>query len=334
MNDSSERFTPPSLDFPYALGGPAALADFRCEPEDFIVDEDLGFSPEGFGEHLLVQFQKRGENTGWLAQQLAQAFSVREMDVGFCGLKDRNALTSQWFSLYLPKSENDGEKLAQFQAQQSNISLLAQSRHPRKLRRGQHRGNHFHITLKNVQQKEELTARLTAVAETGVPNYFGEQRFGRGGSNLYWAGLWFEGGENIRNRSKRVMAQSAARSYLFNKVLAERVRLGDWNAIKFDDEISVSGPLWGRGRPLAGESLNAFEAEQLAGYESWMLGLEHVGSLQERRPLVLKPENFQWTQAGDVLELDFQLPPGAYATSVLREIAELQNKSGPGENPG
>lgn len=310
MTDTQDYSTP-SLTFPYTLGKPGARADFRCSPEDFLVEEDLGFEPGGEGEHLLLHLKKRGENTGWLAKELANAFNIRELDIGYCGLKDRNAVTRQWFSLYLPKlsDEHSMQQLSAFEQSHPSITLLAHTRHAKKLRRGQHRANHFHIILRNLQPSDDLEKRLAFIAETGVPNYFGEQRFGRGGSNLYWARLWFEGGETIRKRSKRVMAQSAARSFLFNTVLAARVAAGNWNQKCFGDELGDTGPLWGRGKALGGEALNAFEAEQLAGYKPWMHGLEHVGSLQERRPLALRPEDFKWQLGSDSLELSLSFAP-------------------------
>jgi len=330
MSDTPNEFPPPSIEFPFAYGAPSASADFRSQLTDFIVDEQLGFEPLGEGEHLLVRVRKRGDNTGWIAEQLAAYFGIRPMDVGFCGLKDRHAETSQWFSLYLPKSDpTDDEKRLQtfIDESEADLDLLTFGRHIKKLRRGQHTANAFQIILRNIREPDSLPARLSAIAEQGVPNYFGEQRFGRSSSNLHWARRWFEGGETIRSRNKKVMAKSAARSYLFNLVLGERVKLGNWCQLIDNDPKSLTGPLWGRGRPVVSEALASSEAQAMESCGQWLEGLEHVGLQQERRDLVLHPQHFTWTQEGDILTLRFALPPGAFATAVLRELATLVNCS-------
>ncbi|WP_045858517.1 tRNA pseudouridine(13) synthase TruD [Teredinibacter purpureus] len=330
MKDELEALPLPSIDFPYSLGAPTAGADFRSTPDDFIVDENLGFSPDGAGEHLVVQLRKRSDNTAWIVDQLATHFGLKPMDIGFCGLKDRHAVTSQWFSVYLPKTDpaNDEAEINRLiDSSESELVLLAVSRHSKKLRRGQHHSNLFKICLRNLTNADDLSERLTRIAERGVPNYFGEQRFGRGGSNLYWARRWFEAGDTIRSRNKKVMAKSAARSYLYNLVLAARVEQGNWFQTLDGLPESNTGPLWGRGRSIVAPDLAAQEAVILEPWQAWLEGLEHVGLTQERRLLRLMPENFSWVLEGESLTLNFALPPGTYATSILRELAVLDNRS-------
>lgn len=313
------------LNFPRAWGSPPVSAGFRTEPEDFQVDEDLGFIPDGEGEHWLVQVRKRGDNTAWVAGQLARLAGISIRDVGYCGMKDRRAVTSQWFSLYRPKgpepdwSALDGE----------SITLLRVARHNRKLRRGQHRANHFAIRLRSVTPLgtdglASLESRLQTLFTDGLPNYFGEQRFGREAGNLTRAQAWLVDNLRIRDRQQRAMAMSAARSWLFNQVLAERVTRGDWQAPLPGEPLEeASGPLWGRGRPLvSGEALER-EASVLAPWQPWCAGLEHVGLNQERRALRLRPEGLAWEWEGLDLWLRFSLPPGTFATAVLRELSEL-----------
>jgi len=315
---------PPSIDFPYALGEPKTLADFRTQPEDFMVDEDLGFEPSGEGEHLLLQIRKRGQNTVWVAEQLARQFSIRIMDVGFCGMKDRHAVTTQWFSLYLPTLANDqiDNAIATLRRELDGVEILGVYRHARKLRRGQHRANHFQITLRRLQVSEDLSRRLHCIQTQGVPNYFGEQRFGRHSSNLHWARRWFEQGEVVKNRTRKNMAKSAARAYLFNCVLGDRVARGDWCQSEGD---WCTGPLWGRGRLRVENSLAERELAILEPWHQWLDALEHVGLQQDRRDLVLRPEHFEWLLSETELVLRFSLPPGTFATAVLRELAVLKN---------
>ncbi|WP_245792045.1 tRNA pseudouridine(13) synthase TruD [Teredinibacter waterburyi] len=325
MSDSVAS-TPPifSIEFPHAHGLPISHADFRVSPEDFVVDELLGFELSGEGEHYCMQLKKTGENTGWVAEHLAEYFAVKPMDVSFCGLKDRHAVTSQWFSVYLPKQpagKNAEDFVAGFNGQ---LELLAEARHSHKLRRGQHGANRFTLVLRNLDTVDGLEERLQAIAEKGVPNYFGEQRFGREGNNLNWAQRWFADGEKIRSRNMRKMVVSAARSYLYNLVLAHRVNAENW-LTPIEGEEFPTGPLWGRGRSVVGAELAELEAGLIAHLADWQNALEHQGLSQERRNLVLRPDDMRWQLSDQNLQLSMSLPPGSYATSVLREIAQLRN---------
>lgn len=324
-----------SLDFPHLQEAPASSAVFRSSVQDFRVIEELGFEPSGAGDHSLLHVRKRGENTQWLAERIADFASVDKRDVGFCGLKDRWAETSQWFSVYKPKG--DEPDWTAFAAEtEADIDLLAASRHHQKLRRGMHVRNRFIIRLTELQAAEDLPERLNAVSQ-GVPNYFGEQRFGREGNNLNKAAEWLEQGKRIKARNLRGLVTSAARSWLFNQVLAHRVKMGNWNhTVSGDvltDEHLPTGPLWGRGRSPAQDEAAALEQAALAPWEQWTHGLEYCGLNQERRPLVLMPQGFEWQLEEGVLTVAFGLPPGQFATAVLREIANVQTpfSAGAGE---
>lgn len=354
-----------SLDFPFAFGLPEVSALFRVEYEDFKVDEILGFQFSGEGEHLCLHIEKRGENTRWVAKLLAEHFDVDEMAIGYCGLKDRRAVTRQWFSVHLPNTPDasvPNMKTPEFQ-------VLESCRHHKKLRRGMHRANSFVIRLRQVQgERDELEARLRRVAEQGVPNYFGEQRFGIDGGNLTKADHLLraqygadrkpdqgkKGSGKKRGRGKRGSPRggiylSAARSYLFNLVLAERVRQSEW-ACFVEEEASTAaiagtGPMWGRGRSNATESVREFEQSVLSDWQDWTNALEFSGLQQERRSLVLNPEGLSWhwlinkeisseespckeqySKEGSTqdLELTFTLPTGTFATSILRELCRLE----------
>ncbi|MDM3870290.1 tRNA pseudouridine(13) synthase TruD [Porticoccus sp. W117] len=318
-----------SLDFPFAHGGPLGSAGFRTEPEDFVVDEALGFEPCGDGEHLLLHLRKRNQNTRWLAQQLADIAGLRPMDVGYCGLKDRRAVTSQWFSLYLPKQELDMARVHAIEG----VDVLASDRHNRKLRRGDHAGNHFEIRLQAITgDRQQLQQRLEQIAEQGVPNYFGEQRFGHHGNNLRefekrFVGQSGDARANQRRRGRRPggdggIVLSAGRSYLFNRVLAQRVEQGNWYSTLPGEEIPT-GAMWGRGRSSAPEAVRQLEQMVVQALPGWCDALEHSGLGQERRPLQLLPDRFEWRFDGEDLLLQFSLPPGAYATAVIRELTTV-----------
>jgi len=313
-----------TLSWAYAFGNPEVAGDFRTTPEDFVVDEFLGFEPSGEGEHVYLQVRKRNNNTAWIVKLLARLADVKPMDVGYCGLKDRNAVTKQWFSVYLPK----GEEPNWSDINDDTVEVLKVSRHNKKLRRGTHVCNHFQIRLRNLSGAlESLPERLAKIESLGVPNYFGEQRFGRGAQNLVRAEELLVSRIKVKNRQLRGLYISAARSYLFNAVLSKRVQDTSWQQL-LPGEVSseaglATGPLWGRGRPLVSERVAELEQLQVSALQSWCDGLEHVGLDQGRRQLQLLSAGFSYQLVDTDLTLKFALPPGCYATAMLREICQL-----------
>ncbi|GAB3358278.1 tRNA pseudouridine(13) synthase TruD [Lysobacter tyrosinilyticus] len=323
-------------------------AHFRSRPEDFFVEELPGFAPSGSGEHLLLTVEKRGMNTAFAAKRIAQWAKVPEMGVSYAGLKDRHAVTRQRFSVHLPKKV--APDIAALESDE--LRVIEHAWHSRKLPRGALAGNRFVLTLRNVQgDHDAIEQRLRLISEHGVPNYFGEQRFGREGDNVAQALAMF-GGRRVR-REQRTMLLSAARSELFNRVLAARVEAGNWNTAlegevwaldgnrsvfgpePFTDDLAArlaafdihpSGPLWGRGELRTQAEAADLERQILADDEALALrsGLEMTGLSQERRGLRLRPADLQWRWSeSDVLELTFALPPGAYATVVLAELGDV-----------
>ena len=302
---------------PRLHGEPLGRALFRSCPEDFLVDEIMTMEPSGEGEHLWIHVRKRDQNTQWVAGLLAELAGIKRNDVGFCGLKDRFAVTTQWYSLHLPGREIDIEQL-----QHSDFEILAAHRHNKKLRRGMHQGNQFKIVLRQFEVAEELVEqRLSLITEFGVPNYFAEQRFGHDGNNLREAQRLIDADQLKGNRRGTGMYLSAARSWLFNLLIEKRIGI---NKLSVPIEGDESGALWGRGRSNTNAAVNEIETAVLGDWQSWCYALEHAGLKQERRDLLLRPQGMaiEWL-AKDELLLSFALPNGAYATALLREIAEL-----------
>lgn len=312
-----------SLDFPFALGQPERRVGFRETPEDFIVDEVLTETFSDSGEHFWLRIRKRGENTEWLAKKLANYFSVRKMDVGYGGKKDRHAVTSQWFSVYLPGRPHDIDWDAFISMSGVDAQLLEQRSHCRKLKRGAHQANDFCIRLLGTDLKAEIEPRLEQIQACGVPNYFGEQRFGRGGANLDKCVRWVKDPRSVRDRNLKGLLISSARSYLFNCVLADRVKKDNWlHILAGESETFASGPLWGRGRSPVTDAALACENEVLEVYSEWREALENVGLLQERRALCLQPTNMEWAFDHKALEIKMRLGTGEFATSLLRELVQ------------
>jgi tRNA pseudouridine13 synthase len=290
---------------------------FRSCPEDFQVDEIMDFHPSGEGEHLLLHIRKRDQNSQWVAGLLAELAGIKRNDIGYCGLKDRFAVTTQWYSLHLP-----GQDLDIVQLKHGDFDILDAGRHHRKLRRGMHQGNRFSILLRDVDfNPSALDQRLQAIAQLGVPNYFAEQRFGHGGNNLREAQSLIDRDQLKGNRRGTGLYLSAARSWLFNLLLQRRIEI---NGLAEEIDGDQSAALWGRGRSNANRQVAEIESEILAEWQSWCYALEHAGLKQERRDLVLRPQDLtvEWP-AEQQLRLQFSLGAGCYATALLREIAQL-----------
>jgi tRNA pseudouridine13 synthase len=333
-------------DAPCAHGRPPASGTIRREPEDFVVDEILGFEPDGTGGHALLVVEKRGANTGWVAAQLARHAGVAVRDVGFSGHKDRHALTRQAFTLPLPLQADVTECL---EWQGEGYVVRTAHRHGRKLRPGSHRANRFELRVTALRgERAAIEQCLVAIRELGVPNYFGPQRFGREGSNLRRALEWAGGGPAPRDRAQRSFLLSAARSRVFNAVLAARVAAGNWdrlltgeavmldgrrsffpageidatlNARRVAMDVHPSGPLPGRGDSPATGVARDLEDASVAPHAS-LIDLTVGERLDhERRSLRLPVRELDWTfGADDSLALRFVLPRGTFATAVLHEV--------------
>jgi tRNA pseudouridine13 synthase len=335
------------LELPRAYGAPSLAARLRSMPEDFRVEEVLGYDADGQGEHALLWVEKRGANTDWVGRELAKFAGVPPVAVGYAGLKDRHAVTRQTFSVQLAgKPDPDWSTFPH-----ADVKVLAATRHSRKLKRGALRGNRFVLVLREVQGDRDAAEQvLQQIAARGVPNYFGEQRFGREGGNVAQARAMFAG--RRVDRDKRSFLLSAARSQIFNNVLAARVERGAWDTPldgeiwslagsrswfgpePFSDvlaerlaraDIHPSGPLWGQGEPPTVDDAGALEREVAAASSDLAEGVAAARMDQERRPLRLLPRDLKWRWLDDnALELAFELPAGAYATVVVRELAAIE----------
>lgn len=322
----------------HAYGQPLAQGDFKTCPEDFVVEEVLGFEPAGQGEHLFLQLQTDDQNTRHTQRILSRLFSVPQKLISYSGLKDRRGLTSQWFSIHLPGKDVavDADRLLQH-----GIRLLQQARHNKKLRIGTHKANRFHIRLRNVSQCDGLSERLRQVVSWGVPNYFGSQRFGHHSSNIVEALRWVERQALPAERELRSRVLSTLRAWLFNGDLARRIAQGNWQqwlpgeAVCLDGSHSFFVP----------EQWDATLQQRLDEGDihlgGWLYSNEHPGQAPERvqrflarvqlraelRPLRLLPRALHASWEGDDLCLGFNLPAGAYATCVLRELLSVRDRS-------
>jgi len=342
---TAAQFRPIGRHLRHAWGGPVGSGCIRVTPEDFQVFEVPLVTPCGEGEHCWLLVRKRDSNTQWVASQLAKFAGVPVSAVSYAGLKDRHAVTEQWFSVQLPGQTGPDWRTLQH----ADFQVLLASRHLRKLKTGALLGNRFQLRIRSVTADgDRLQERLQRVAGGGFPNYFGEQRFGLQDSNLDQAARLFQQPRRRVPHAKHGLYLSAVRSALFNRVLAARVAAGSWNqAIPGDAlqlagksacfvadatdsetqqrlaalELHPTGPLCGAGEPLCRGAALAFEAEQLRGCEDWIDGLRRARLAVARRALRVIPRDLRWTAAADgSWGLEFCLPAGSYATSLLGEI--------------
>lgn len=332
----------PIPDWQRAFGSPVFQGLIKQTPSDFKVTEVLGFAPSGDGEHDFLWIEKSGANTVWVARSLAKHANVADRDVGYAGLKDRHAQTWQWFSVRRPAG--GGTDWQSYQ--QSGVKIHEISRNQRKLKRGANSANRFRISVSGFAGKQdEVTERLEQIRTCGVPNYFGEQRFGRDGGNIELVQSLFSG--KRLKRDKRSIALSSARSYLFNEILQSRVIDNNWSTAlpgevlnldgsgsvftpnRVDDEIQTrvsnldihpTGALWGKGEPKGHSDAVEYDRKAAASMPDLSAGLEKFGLSQARRALRLNVRELTWDFADDALWLEFELTTGAFATAVLREI--------------
>ncbi len=330
-------------DWERSLDEPAISGAIRLRPDDFIVREIPLIDPDGEGAHLWLEVEKRNANSNWVAGQIASAAGVHAREVGFAGMKDRNGVTSQWFSVSMQEASDSNWRNWEI----PDATILQASRHGRKLRRGALRGNRFRIVVRKMRgDPGQLDERLKQVAAGGVPNYFGPQRFGFGGRNVERGARWlYRGGRLARN--KKSIYISAVRSFLFNQVLSSRVEQRNWNRItdgevaqldgshslfpcNIPDEnlvrrceefdIHPTGPLPGKGGLQAENEAATLESTALIGHESLIIALANAGVEAGRRSLRLLPGGMKWEIGDEHVVLEFDLPPGGYATAVLREL--------------
>jgi len=313
---------------------------FKLEPEDFQVFELMDVEPLGEGEHIWLDVLKKEKNTQDLARDLARHFNVAKNAVAYSGLKDKNAVTRQWFSVHIPGKTDPS--LPVFR----NVDFLKKVRHNKKLKTGVHQGNRFVIRLRDVSDLSVLEKNLARVKAQGFPNYFGHQRFGFDRGNLEKAQEWLITGKRPRQRFLEGMYLSALRSYIFNIALSGRVESQRWNVLT-DGEIAQDD--WSKSgvvvkdenkqnldqQCLEGDvnpAINLFDGRQILpeplaalAEQDWFEKFKKNRFSPEQRALRIMPRDVSWHQIEDTKDIDltFELPTGSYATSLLKEVCIL-----------
>lgn len=327
---------------------PGIGGTIRTQPEDFRVEERPLYLPCGQGEHLYLSVVKRGLSTPQMVEWLSSRLGVKARCIGVAGLKDARAVTTQMVSVQGVTEE----RIAQVRPDERLLSITVLGRHRNRLRTGHHAGNSFRLVIRGVRPAaaDSVPAILDQLAKRGLPNYFGPQRQGRDGLNYATgAALLVDPARRAKlPKPKRLWYLHAYQSFLFNLIVArrinrlDRVLTGDWamkheNGACFPVEdaqteqpraeafaISPTGPLFGSRAPWAtgepGDIERAIVAEQGTTPEALSAAAAACGFRGERRPLRVPLEGLTWSPENDAVVLSFVLPPGSYATSLLREV--------------
>ena len=333
------------LELAYLKTAPKQTALLKAECADFVVKENLGYSMAGEGEFVAVRVRKTDANTLFVGEKLAQFAGISARNMSYAGLKDRRAVTEQWFSLQMPgKTTPD---FGDFQLE--GIEILEVTRHNRKIRTGSLDGNYFDILLRNAIENDDLKVRLENLSKFGFPNYFTEQRFGRDGHNLTQALRWAKGEIQVKDRKKRSFYLSAARSEVFNLVVSERLKQGVANRVLPNDIVQLSGShSWfvadekedlnvlqlrlEQGdlqltAPLIGETAQpacSLENDIVQQHQDIVNLMKQERLKPARRPLLMKPKDFNWQFEETGLRLKFYLSAGSYATALVRELVNIE----------
>lgn len=330
------------MELPYITAGlPGVGGTLKASPADFAVEEVPLYAPCGQGPHLYLTLRRQGLATREVCDMLARAYGVAAADVGYAGLKDKDAVTTQTFSLPAALSADE----ARARSAGAPWELLAVSRHGNKLKPGHLLGNRFAITLRapsgGLAEAQAVAASLRA---TGLPNYFGAQRFGRQGDNAAEGLKLLRRGRKGRGWKEKFLL-SAAQSYAYNAYLAERLRRGLFQTVLTGDvckkyatgglfvsadgaaetgrflagEITHAGPVFGAKTKPAEAGAAALEQDVLAslGLAEGDMALAGAG---DRRPNRVLLPDLTVEPAGADLRFTFTLPKGAYATTVMREF--------------
>jgi tRNA pseudouridine13 synthase len=338
--------------YQYAYCVPKCTATLKQYPADFVVKEQLSFEPEGEGTHAFLWIEKNSLNTQDVINQLSRFTGLQAKHIGYAGLKDKQAMTSQWFSINLEGlSEPDWSEFSF-----PNISIKSVSYHKKKLKVGSILSNEFSIILRDVCEsdvselnKKSIESRIEKIIQYGVPNYFGPQRFGIDNQNIKKADAWFSSKIKIKQRSQKSIILSAARSFLFNYLLSQRIEKYGWNNLVSGEVMMLDGShsiftvddiedadiksrfeekdihptlsLWGQGELLSTANLLQLEKDLSVDYPLWCKAMENKGLKQQRRAIRVFPQNLKFTWLEDnQLQLQFSLAKGCYATSIIREL--------------
>jgi tRNA pseudouridine13 synthase len=337
------------LKYPY--GEPHQTGVIKSQANDFRVVENLGFEPCGEGEHLFLCIEKTNLTTQDLIEQIAREFSVKPRDIGYSGLKDKQAVTQQWLSVHLPGQMNSVEIPSS-----SHYDLLQHGWHNRKIRSGSHRSNSFEVMVRGIVDLSNQTQhQIDDVKAFGIANYFGEQRFGARQDNVERAIHSFTNERRARklSRTKRSLYISALRSFLFNQILSRRIEQNHWHQPLLGDVYMLSGShslfsgdiddsildryqqqdissavsLYGAGSSMLSETALALEEAVFHQYSEIVECLNAQKVKLQMRTTRVAVQSFDVIHDSDTqsLKVSATLPSGCFFTTLLKHFIDTSN---------
>ena len=338
------------LSLPYITGDILGIGGrIRAYPEDFLVDEVSLFEPSGVGPHLYVSITKKGITTREVQEKLAKLFDVKYQEVGTGGLKDKESVATQTFSINLEDNKLNPEDATILIKEHLGFKVNWGRYHKTKYRAGHIVGNRFKVRITDIRlHNSEILDRVQSITDRintlGIPNYYGKQRLGRRGKNVLAGWRILNGEKRIGNKWLRRYLVSAYQSYLCNRYLSERVKRGKFKELMYGDvvsghdvenkywvadlefdqqrylnkEVSFTAPMYGPQMiPTEGEAA-ALEDELFQELGLTMDQLRRNNVTGARRLGRMIPEiSFRHVARG--MELSFMLEKGGFATTVLRE---------------
>ncbi len=327
---------------------PGIGGELKAEPSHFVVEEIPLYEPEGEGEHIYISLRREGQTTRQIQMELCRIFDLNDAAVGCAGLKDKHARTTQTFSLHMP---GDEQQVADRIQQEMNVELLSSRRHQNKLRTGHLIGNRFTIVVVDVKDDALAIAERIAsqLNESGLPNFYGEQRFGRDGQNAT-TGREIINGRRVRKHWMRRLMLSAYQSQLFNEWLVARIERGWFGKIlegdvarkedtggmftvedveaeqaRFENrEIAFTGPIFGKKMRKALGMSGDLEEEILAREEVTLEQFSKARVNGTRRRACLFLDDLAFSRHPEGLSFSFSLPKGSYATTLMREFMKTE----------
>ncbi len=331
-----------------------ATGVIRTAPEDFNVTEINNVELSGSGEHLWLYLQKIGSNTEWVANKLANVCQVPRKQIGFAGMKDRHAITKQWFSIQLAKV-SDIEAIQS--ALPDDVTVLKSDYHYKKIKIGQLESNHFEIVIRNiVGSADQIEQNIQNIIENGVPNYFGPQRFGHDLGNIQKCQDWFSGNYKVKSRNLKSLLISTSRSHIFNTIVAQRINNNTWNTAIDGDilqldrshswfpisdatpaeiskrlnefDVHLTAAMYGEDGPQSTGECAELELSVASEFQVYQQGFERFRLKQDRRAMRICANDFTFKWINNDLYLSFNLAPGSYATGVMREILTISDHNG------
>ncbi|MEZ4462164.1 MAG: tRNA pseudouridine(13) synthase TruD [bacterium] len=350
------------LDQPYLTqGSPGIGGVAKSVPQDFIVEEIPLYELSGEGEHVWIKIRKTALDAQSLADLVAEKTGVTRHEVGFAGLKDKSAVTTQWFSVH--HHTLDPQSLIGPWGE--SVEVLEATRHTNKLKVGHLVGNRFTLTIRHVDPEriDDGAKIIETIRASGVPNYFGPQRFGSG-RRTFWQG-WnaITKGQLAphlrKNKRLRSLSLSAVQSAVFNYIVAQRIAGGTFtsalvgdilekaegglarvdaeNQAEWSDAVArglatPTGPMMASRMLRATDEVADMESRAVAlfGLDEAMFERRRGDLRGERRPLSVRVEDLTYDAVQeDVVRVGFSLPSGSYATVLLRELMKNDHYNGP-----